>query len=101
MFCATLWCKEEFNGANMFFKKSLSAESSKTLFVKFWSAVSAIRDYSEDRPLPSALFLGYIDGKPLHVVAALDEKNKEVFVITAYEPSLDVFESDYRTRRKS
>jgi hypothetical protein len=59
-----------------------------------------IRDYTEDRPFPSALFLGYIAGKPLHVVAALDAINKEVFVITAYEPSLDVFEPDYRTRRK-
>jgi hypothetical protein len=60
-----------------------------------------IRDYTEDRPVPSALFLGYIGGKPLHVVAAFDEITKEAFVITAYEPSLDVFESDYRTRKKS
>jgi len=60
-----------------------------------------VRDYAEDRPFPSALFLGYISGKPLHVVAALDQMNKEVFIITAYEPSLDIFEADYRTRRKS
>jgi hypothetical protein len=59
-----------------------------------------IRDYTEDRPFPSALFLGYTGGKPLHVVVAFDEINKQVFLITAYEPSLDVFESDYRTRRK-
>jgi len=59
-----------------------------------------IRDYTEDRPFPSALFLGYISGKPLHVVAACDEIENEAFVITAYEPSLDVFESDYRTRKK-
>ena len=59
-----------------------------------------IRDYRKDRPFPSALLLGYIGGKPLHVVAALDEINKQVFVITAYEPSLDIFESDYRTRKK-
>jgi hypothetical protein len=60
-----------------------------------------IRDYREDRPFPSALFLGYIGSRPLHVVAGLDEINKQAFVITAYEPSLDVFESDYRTRKKS
>jgi hypothetical protein len=60
-----------------------------------------IHDYTEDRPFPSALFLGYIGDKPLHVVAAFDEMNKHVFVITAYEPSLDVFEADYRTRRRS
>ena len=59
-----------------------------------------IRDYEQDRPFPSALFLGYICGKPLHVVASCDETNRQAFVITAYEPSLDVFESDYRTRKK-
>ena len=32
-----------------------------------------IRDYTQDRPFPSALFLGYIGGKPLHAVAACDE----------------------------
>lgn len=59
-----------------------------------------IRDYVEDRPFPSALFLGYVEGAPLHVVAACDETNRRVFIITAYEPSLDVFEPDYRTKRK-
>ena len=59
-----------------------------------------IRDYTQDRPFPSALFLGYIGGKPLHVVAACDGITKQVFVITAYEPSLEVFESDYRTKKK-
>jgi hypothetical protein len=60
-----------------------------------------IRDYTQDRPFPSALFLGYIGAKPLHVVASCDEINRQAFVIIAYEPSLDVFEADYRTRKKS
>jgi Ser/Thr protein kinase RdoA (MazF antagonist) len=59
-----------------------------------------IRVYSDDKPFPSALFLGYASGKPLHVVAACDETNRHVFVITAYEPSPEVFEADYRTKRK-
>jgi hypothetical protein len=59
-----------------------------------------IRDYSGDRPFPSALFLGYTGSKPFHVVAACDDANSRVFIITAYEPRLDVFESDYRTRKK-
>ena len=60
-----------------------------------------IRDYAENRPFPSALFFGYINDRPLHVAAACDERNRLAFVITAYEPSLDVFEADYQTRRKS
>lgn len=38
-------------------------------------------------------------GKPLHVVAACDEANGSAFIITAYEPSLEGFESDYRTNK--
>ena len=60
-----------------------------------------IRDYTEDRPFPSALFLGYVGGRPLHVVASCDEANGQAFVVTAYEPSLAVFESDYRTKRQA
>lgn len=60
-----------------------------------------IQDYARDKPFPSALFLGYYQGKPLHVVAACDDITEQVFIITAYEPSLETFEPDYRTRRKS
>ena len=60
-----------------------------------------IREYADDKPFPSALFLAYVSGKPLHVVAACDETSRQVFVITAYEPSLEIFEADYRTKRKS
>jgi len=59
-----------------------------------------IRDYADDKPFPSALFLGYIGGRPFHVVAACDEAREKVFIITAYEPSLEIFEADYRTKRK-
>jgi hypothetical protein len=59
-----------------------------------------IRDYAEDRPFPSALFLGYDMGKPLHVVASCDETGKRVFIIRAYAPSAELFEADHRTRKK-
>ena len=59
-----------------------------------------IRDYAEDRPFPSALFLGYIGTQTLHVVAGCDETDRRAFIITAYLPSLDIFEPDYRTRKK-
>ncbi len=59
-----------------------------------------IRDYTKDKPFPSALFLGYVSAKPLHVVAAVDETNRQAYVITAYEPSPEIFEADFRTKRK-
>ena len=59
-----------------------------------------IEDYPDDRPLPSALFLGWSDERPLHVVAAYNFERKLVAVITAYEPNLEHFEPNFRTRRK-
>lgn len=59
-----------------------------------------IEDYPEDRPYPSALFLGWAEGKPLHAVAALDKANEWAYIITAYEPDLEHFEADYKIRRK-
>ncbi len=58
-----------------------------------------IEDYPDDTPYPSALFLGFVASKPLHAVAAFDEINQIAYIITAYEPSLEVFEKDYKTRR--
>lgn len=60
-----------------------------------------IRDYTEDKPFASALFLGYAAAHPLHVVASVDELANQAFIITVYEPSRDVFEADYKTKRKS
>ena len=53
----------------------------------------------DDWPFPSGLFLGWIESRPIHVVAALDAGSSQVFVITAYEPDLEHFESDFRTRK--
>lgn len=60
-----------------------------------------IEDYPEDEPYPSALFLAFLAGRPLHVVAALDENEPHVYMITAYQPSSEFFEPDYKTRRAS
>jgi len=60
-----------------------------------------IRDYPEDKPFASVLFLGYDGSRPLHVVTSLDKTAGQAFIITVYEPSLDVFEADYKTKRKT
>ena len=58
-----------------------------------------IEDYPQDTPFPSCLVMAWVDGAPYHVVVSLDETTDTVFVITAYEPSLDRFQADFRTRR--
>ena len=59
-----------------------------------------IEDYPDDYPLPSALFFGESNNRRLHVVAAYNAGTDIAFIITAYEPDLNYFEADYRTRRK-
>jgi hypothetical protein len=59
-----------------------------------------INSYDYDQPFSSALFFKKVNNRPLHVVAALGDNNRKVYIITAYELSLDLFESDYKTRKK-
>ena len=72
---------------------------SRNMVLDVASNGEVIEDYSTDRPMPTALLLGWDKKRPIHVVLSI-EPDGEVAIITAYEPSLDVFESDYRTRRK-
>ena len=58
-----------------------------------------IEDYPDDKPFPTALFLGWFEGKPFHVIAAFDSISSYCFVITVYKPDLSHFEPDYKTRR--
>lgn len=58
-----------------------------------------IEDYSHDRPFPSCLMLAWVGGKPYHVVVSLDDGSKIAYIITAYEPTLEKFHPDFRTRR--
>ena len=62
-------------------------------------AGARIEDYPEDTPYPSALFLGWVDGKLLHIVVALDAQSQWAYIITAYEPDPEHFAPDYRTRK--
>jgi len=59
-----------------------------------------IEDYPDDKPFPSALFMGHVKDGPLHVVAALDDEGDWLYIVTAYRPDLRRFEPDYRTRRE-
>lgn len=53
-----------------------------------------IEQYSDDHPYPSCLLLG---SGPLHVVAGVGEGR--LWIITAYRPSPDKWESDWKTRK--
>jgi hypothetical protein len=58
-----------------------------------------IRSYPEDRPFPSELMIRFVRGRPLHVVASLDQATETCFVITAYWPDPLRWDDTFRIRR--
>lgn len=59
-----------------------------------------IEQYPEDYPHPSCLILGYsILQTYLHVVVGSNMKT--LWIITAYYPDLNNWESDYKTRKEN
>ena len=58
-----------------------------------------IEMYPNDTPYPSCLMLGKIREKIYHVVIALDEADKFLYIITAYEPSIKKFDILGKKRR--
>ena len=57
-------------------------------------------DYPDDKPLPSKLILGFSNGRPIHVVLAYDAANETGYVITAYVPDENIWNNNYKSRRK-
>jgi hypothetical protein len=60
---------------------------------------ATIEDYPHDTPLPSRLVLGFVGGRPIHVVLAIDSAAAVCIVVTVYEPQPDQWETDFRSRR--
>ena len=58
-----------------------------------------IEDYPEDKRGHSCLIFGFQNrNRPVHVVCA--PKEEYLAIITAYIPSLEKWENDFRTRRR-
>jgi hypothetical protein len=71
-----------------------------------WDAVLAVVahgqvvvEYADDMPYPSQLLLGFVDARPLHVVAAIDDLTGTCIVVTAYQPRPEQWGADFRSRR--
>lgn len=59
-----------------------------------------IAEYKDDFPLPSCLILGLTESKKkIHAVVAVDKKIEMLWIITLYEPTLEVWKKGFRKRR--
>ncbi len=59
----------------------------------------AIENYVGDKPYPSAVMLAWCAERPLHVVMAYNKIKDETILITAYEPDVEQWDAEFRTRR--
>ena len=63
------------------------------------SSGEIIKQYEDDKPLPSCLVLGKdLNSKPCHMVLSHDDNF--VYLITAYYPSLALWSDDFRIRKE-
>ncbi len=56
-----------------------------------------IEQVLDDYPNPSVLILGYTNDTPLHIAIGVDDD--KLWLITAYYPTLNIWEADYKTRK--
>lgn len=78
------------------FQRSISVDDVRQVL----SIGEVIEDYPDDTPYPSKLILEWIKGRPIHVVAAYNSDEKEIVVITVYEPDPLQWDQDFRKRIK-
>jgi hypothetical protein len=72
----------------------------RKLVVETLKSGECIKEYADDTPYPSALFLGWQGKMPIHIVAASDADAGIVYIITVYVPDPKIFSEDFRKRRK-
>lgn len=80
-------------------KRLLQRGISQADVIQAIRAGKIIEDYPDDYPYPSCLLLGSdTTGNPLHVCCGRGPG--EIWMITAYHPDLDEWETDLKTRKR-
>ena len=72
----------------------------KDSVMKVLESGEIISEYPEDKLFPSYLLPGFVGGKPLHVVVALEIKQRIRYVVNVYEPDSRYWDESFHKRRK-
>lgn len=59
-----------------------------------------IKNYPDDKPYPSILLFAFCNNRPLHVVCSNNFEEETIVVITAYEPTLDIWVSSFKEKKE-
>lgn len=82
-------------------KRMMERDIFKSDILEVLNEGQEIEQYPDDFPYPSSLLFKIVDNRPIHVVAAFNQKENQIIIITTYIPDEATFESDYITRKKS
>jgi hypothetical protein len=77
------------------FERGIGTDEVKSVIV----GGEVIAEYPGDSPYPSRLVLRFVEGRPMHVLVALDQDDRTCVVVTVYIPGPDQWQPDFRTRR--
>jgi len=87
--------KYRIHATRRMFQRNITEEDLELLLRKG----EIIEKYDDDFPLPSILISGItLTNRPLHLVAGINNAEKTIVIITAYEPDPSIW-SDNFTRR--
>ena len=59
-----------------------------------------IEEYLDDKPFPSFLLLGFILNRPIHIIVAFNKCDNNCIIITAYEPNVNLWQNNFKSRIK-
>ncbi len=76
------------------FKRNISADEVEGAI----SSGEVIKNYPNDKPYPSCLILYFVNNRPIHVVVSQDAESSTCFVVTAYQPTPNIWSVDFKTK---
>ena len=57
-----------------------------------------VETYPDDKPYPSILLLGFSNSRPIHIVCAVDENERNCIIVTVYRPDPELW-IDFKKRK--
>ena len=84
------------HAAKQMFYRSISTEEAESVLEKG----EIIANYPDDKPYPSRLMLAFSNERPIHIVCSFNLNENTTVIITAYSPSLDIWEDNFKIRKK-
>ena len=84
-----------FHALARMFERNISAQDVIDT-IKFGKVIET---YSSDKPYPSCLRLGFIEGRAIHIVTADVTESNEIVILTVYEPDTNKWYSGFEKRK--